>query len=260
MSIGSPLLVELPSIVGGLKSRREHFLEKLTMMSAARVSQRGVSEKLALAGGAASLALCSGNVVEGAIIASPNAPIGPPTTHGVNLLDVDGDGTNDFILKNVGSFAASLSETNGGRFVGANTVGSDGFAKLSSGFVVGPTMAGHKFFTSAQTGLTVTANSGIGNDAFAQGWSMGDTGFFGFKFTSGPNTYYGWGEVVFDPANNGPKGHGFQFTRLYYDDTGAAVTVGDTGSVIPEPSTYALALLAAGGVAAYRSRRKVAAA
>ena len=121
-------------------------------------------------------------------------------------------------------------------------------------------MAGHKFFASAQTGLTVTANSGIGGDAGAQGWSMGDTGFFGFKFTSGPNTYYGWGEVVFDPANNGTKGHGFQFTRLYYDDTGAAVTVGDTGSVIPEPSTYALALLAAGGVAAYRSRRKVAAA
>ncbi len=234
------------------------------MMSAARVSQRGVSEKLALAGGAASLALCSGNVVEGAIIASPNAPIGPPTAgYQWNNLDVDGDGTYDFRLWNDASDTAMLTEVNGGRFVATNGRSDDGFAKLSSGFVVGPTMAGHKFFAGAQSSISVTASSSIGNDAGPEGWSMGDTGFFGFKFTSGPNTYYGWGEIVIDPAGNGTKGHGYQLTKLYYDDTGAAIKVGDTvgaGPVIPEPSTYALALLAAGGVAAYRSRRKVAAA
>lgn len=231
-------------------------------MRTTQVKTKSMAEKLALAGGAASLALCSGNVVEGAIIASPYAPIGPPSFSGGNELDVDGDGTSDFRLSHTSS-SASLTELNGGRFVAANFVGSDGFAKLSSGFVVGPTMAGHKFFANAQIGITMTDSSQIGFDASAQGWSMGETGLFGFKFTSGPNTYYGWGEVVFDPANNGTVGYGYKFTKLYYDDTGAAITVGDTGGtgpVIPEPSTYALALLAAGGVAAYRSRRKVAAA
>ncbi|MFM8220146.1 MAG: PEP-CTERM sorting domain-containing protein [Planctomycetaceae bacterium] len=41
-----------------------------------------------------------------------------------------------------------------------------------------------------------------------------------------------------------------------------SIAAGDTGSggggggAVPEPSTFALGLLAAGGVAAYRSRRK----
>jgi hypothetical protein len=226
-------------------------------MSTTSVKTKSMAEKLALAGGAASLALCSGNVVEGAIIASPNAPIGPPTTVGGNRLDVDGDGTFDFELSHSNT-SAFLTELNGGRFVATDDRFNDGFAKLSSGFVVGPTMAGHKFFANAQSSITITNVSSIGVDAGPQGWSMGDTGFFGFKFTSGTNTYYGWGEAVFDPAKNGTAGYGYKFTRLYYDDTGAAITVGDTGSVIPEPSTYALALLAAGGIAAYRSRRKVA--
>ena len=93
------------------------------------------------------------------------------------------------------------------------------------------------------------------------GWQMGDTGFFGFKFSSDvtqSDTFYGWGEMVFaPPTSSGIKGHGFTITRMYYDDTGAAIKVGDTGAVIPEPSTCALALLAAGGVAAYRARRKM---
>jgi hypothetical protein len=233
-------------------------------MSTTVVKTKTIVEKLALAGGAASLALCSGNVVEGAIIASPNVPISPPnTSSNSNLLDVDGDGTNDFRLIN--QFVnASLTELNGGRFVAPNFVGSDGFAKLSSGFVVGPTMAGHKFFSSAQDGITVTSYSITGSDVGAQGWRMGDTGFFGFKFTSGANTYYGWGEVVLDSQYSSTVGYGYTFTKLYYDNTGAAIKVGDTtggpGPVIPEPSTCALALLAAGGVVAYRSRRTVPAA
>jgi hypothetical protein len=183
-------------------------------MSTTPVMTKSVAEKVALAGGVASLALCSVSVVEGAIIASPNAPIGPPTSIGVNNLDVDGDGTPDFKLQNVGGQSALLTELSGGRFVGTNGRANDVFAKLSSGFVVGPTMAGHKFLASAQFGITMTTSSNIGSDASLQGWNMGETGLFGFKFTSGPNTYYGWGEVVFDPANNGTAGHGFRFTKL----------------------------------------------
>ncbi|MFN9373022.1 MAG: hypothetical protein ACK6D3_14170 [Planctomycetaceae bacterium] len=83
---------------------------------------------------------------------------------------------------------------------------------------------------------------------------MGDTGRFGFKFTSGAKTYYGWVEIAFDPANNDTIGHGNHFTTLYEDATGAAIKVGDTGAAVPEPSTCALA---AGGVAAYRARPTV---
>jgi hypothetical protein len=230
-------------------------------MNGAVMSRKSVAQKVALAGGAVSLALVSGNVVEGAIIASPNAPIRPPSTAGSIPLDVDGDGSVEFGLANFEGKSASVTEFTGGRFVAPNSVIAKGFAKLSSGFVVGPTMAGHKFFSNAQGYIILTQRSSIGLNATQ--WDMGETGLFGFKFSSGTNTYYGWGEIVFDQAGNGTAGYGFELTKLYYDNTGAAIKVGDTGAggpVIPEPSTYALALLAAGGVAAYRSRRKVPAA
>ena len=223
------------------------------MTIATRWVKKSVAEKLALAGGVASLALCSGAIAEGAIIASSNAPIAPPPTYGGHLLDVDGDGTNDFVLWNGGNLYAMLSESNGGRFVAANRVYYDGFARLAFGFVVGPTMSEHKFFESAQERITMTEWSTIGFDLYRNGgWGMGTRGFFGFKFTSGANTYYGWGEIVFDRPKHGTAGHGFKFTQLYYDNTGAPIRVG----AIPEPSTCALALLAAGGVAAYRARRR----
>ena len=222
------------------------------MTSTTRWVKKSVAEKLALAGGVASLALCSGAIAEGAIIASPNAPIAPFPYDGFHFLDVDGDGTNDFVLMNGGMFAM-LTESNGGRFVAPNEVQYDGFAKLSFGFVVGPTMSGYKFFEKAQRYITVTDRGGIGYDLYLNGWAMGQTGFFGFKFTSGANTYYGWGEIAIDLPEHGTVGHGFKFTQLYYDNTGAPIRVG----AIPEPSTCALALLAAGGVAAYRARRRL---
>ena len=221
------------------------------MTIATRWVKKSVAEKLALAGGVASLALCSGAIAEGAIIASPNAPIAPFPYEGFHFLDVDGDGTNDFVLMNGGNFAM-LTESNGGRFVSPNEAHSDGFAKLSFGFVVGPTMSGYKFFEKPQRYITVTDLSMTGSDLLANGWHSGDTGFFGFKFTSGANTYYGWGELMISCKNYTNMGHGYKLTQLYYDNTGAPIRVG----AIPEPSTCALALLAAGGVAAYRARRR----
>ncbi|MFM8220769.1 MAG: PEP-CTERM sorting domain-containing protein, partial [Planctomycetaceae bacterium] len=94
---------------------------------------------------------------------------------------------------------------------------------------------------------------------FANGWSMGETGFFGFCFDQNGQRHYGWGELKLDPTSANTNGYGFQITRAYYNDTpGAPIAAGDTGGggAVPEPSTFALGLLAAGGVAAYRSRRK----
>jgi len=221
-----------------------------------RQSTVSILEKVALAGGVGSLVLSSGHLVEGAIISSASTPIRPPTTAGFNSLDIDGDGTIEFALGDYSSGAAFLTSGNG-RFVAAASA-AKGFQKLSSGFVVGSTMPGSfKFFSSPQPFFPVTAFSAIAATAAAQGWSMGDTGYFGYKFTSGGNTLFGWGEMVIDPAASGTAGYGFTFTKLYYDDTGAPIVVGDTGSAVPEPSTWALAVLAAGGVTAYRARRKV---
>lgn len=242
-----------------LLSNPNVFLAGTPEIGTMAVATQSLAEKLALVGGAASLALCSGTIAEAAIIACPNVPITPPSSAGNLNLDVDGDGTSDFQLRNMlGS--AWVAELNGGRFVAATTRTADGLAKLSSGFVVGPTMAGYKFFASPQTAISITSSSGIATDALSQGWTMGQTGLFGFKFTSGANTYYGWGEMVLDPGTSLTVGHGYTITRMYYEDSGSGITVGDTGGSIPEPSTCALALLAAGGVAAYRARRKVASA
>ena len=95
------------------------------------------------------------------------------------------------------------------------------------------------------------------------GWQFGETGYFGLGFQSNAQTRSAWAELAFEQAFYGTRGFGYQIKRAFYDDTEAPITAGDTGpggSPVPEPSTYALALLAAGGVAAYRSRRKTVAA
>ena len=216
--------------------------------------KRCLGEKLALAGGAASLALASGNPAETAVVSALNTPISPPSSTGSIDWDVDGDSNAEFRLGNasfVGFHSAVFTELNGA-FVAPSFRFSDGFAKLATGFVVGASMSGGFKFLGNQTFITVTGGGSIGGDLGAQGWSLGDVGYFGFKFASGSNTYYGWGEIS---IHGGSPGSGFTIKRAYYDDTpGASIRVG-----VPEPSTCALALLAAGGVAAYKGRRKKAA-
>ncbi len=238
------------------------------MMSAARVSQRSVSEKLALAGGAATIALVSGTTADAGIVAAQNLP--SVFWVGNAPWDIDGNGSTEFeaqaltskyTTSNTGNVltirGALFIEQTAGRFV-VPTSSNVGIAKLAAGFEVKSTMSGNEFnFVAPQTYNVVTYQ---GDAQFAsRGWAAPGTGFFGFTFYDGFNTYFGWGELS---LHGGANGGGFSVLQAYYNDTpGASIKVGDTGAVvIPEPSTCALALLAAGGVAAYRSRRKVAAA
>jgi len=222
---------------------------------------RSLGEKLLVAGGAASLALASGNPAETAVVSALNTPISPQGNAGTYIeWDVDGDSVGDFSLGNSSQFdeTANLNEYGANRFVAQNGVGGKGFAKLSSGFEVGPVMSGFNVDGSANNFISVTyKGTQMGNDLSGAGWSFGDVAFFGFKFISSGNTYWGWGEL---DIHGGTIGKGFTITRAYYNNTaGASILVGDTGSAVPEPSTCALALLAAGGVAAYKGRRKQAA-
>lgn len=178
------------------------------------------------AGGSAAVLTGISDQVEAEVVPSTVLPLTPPPTAGTVEWDVDGDGTNDFVLRNVLTLGASLDETNGGRFVAPATVASDGIAKLSPDFAIGDTLApAYKFFTSAQTAITVTNGGSIAPDLNAGGWSVGEDGFFGFRFTSVSGTHYGWGRLN---ISGNLMGSGFTIVEAFYESVaGVSLSVSD---------------------------------
>jgi hypothetical protein len=91
-------------------------------------------------------------------------------------------------------------------------------------------------------------------------WSIAHTGFAGFRFTTSGShqTDYGWVRLEYTEGTNG-LAKSITAVDWAYDTSGAPITAGDVGA--PEPSTTALAILAAGaaGVAALRRRRNASA-
>jgi len=105
---------------------------------------------------------------------------------------------------------------------------------------------------------TATANGGHNN----HGWTAGNqTGFAAFKFsTAAKGTDFGWVRLKYTLGTNG-LANAITAVDYAYDNTGASILAGQkTSSATPEPSTAALALLAAGaaGVVALRRRRQTA--
>ena len=219
------------------------------------------SQKLALASGAG--AALAGALVpqsaEAGIVRSTTLPLSPPASSGSNFWDVDGDGTNDFRLRNRGS-SASLTELGSARFVSPAARTDDGFAKLNAGFNVDGSMtAGYKFFSTAQRGISITTNGRIGGDAGADGWALGDIGYFGFKFSNTSGVHYGWGQANVHGATGGfVAGQGFTFTQAYYNDTvGASIQVGDTGVPEIDPASAGSVLSLVMGSLAMLERRRL---
>jgi hypothetical protein len=231
--------------------------------SARRLS---LSQKLAVASGAAAAfaSVAAPQSAEAGIVQSTTLPMSPLASSGSNYWDVDGDGTNDFRLINVYSSAAVLAELGLARFisrVNRTTYGTNtyGFAKLNAGFNVGGSLvAGYKFFNSAQTAIRITSFGFIGGDAFAGGWAMGNTGYFGFKFSNGSGVHYGWGQINITGT---PRGQGYTFTDAYYNTTpDASITVGDTGAAsVPEidPASAGSVLSLVMGSLAMLERRRL---
>ena len=233
--------------------------------SARRLS---LSQKLAVASGAAAAfaGVAAPQSAEAGIVQSTTLPMSPPASVGSNFWDVDGDGTNDFRLRHSSSSTSStryatLTELGPARFVSPAARASDGFAKLNAGFNVGGSLvAGYKFFSSPQAGITITSSGAIGGKAGAQGWAIGDTGYFGFKFSTMSGVHYGWGQISITGT---PVGQGYTLAEAYYNDTvGASIEVGDTGgspSSVPEidPASAGSVLSLVMGSLAMLERRRL---
>lgn len=229
-----------------------------TQVSDANSARRfSLSQKLALVGGAvAAITGIAPQSADATPIQSTTLPLSPPATgfslSGGTSWDVDGDGTPDFHLRNCSSFCASVTELGLARFVAPRSWASDGFAKLAAGFNVGATMTGgFKFLNNAQSANTITTSGLIGSDAGAQGWAMGDLGYFGFKFTNVSGVHYGWGQINIHGATGGfVIGQGFTLTEAYYNSVAdAAIAV-----AVPEPTAGMLALVM-GPLALLKRRR-----
>ena len=169
--------------------------------------------------------------------------------------DVDGDGNDDFkrirLQTPGGSTNASfLGGTNGGEL--AIIFANSDLAKVASSNSVGSAndfsttflQIVRRFYSSS-----VVDVAGFGADG---NWAMGDTANFGFKFTIGANTHYGWGKMSLNPGAN------YEIIEAYYETTpGLAIHVGTTS--VPEPTSAALLVLGAAGLVTWRRKRKRAA-
>jgi len=83
--------------------------------------------------------------------------------------------------------------------------------------------------------------------------SFNSGGYMGFK-TAPSTNMYGWLQVTYNS-----KSSQFQILSGAYENTpGVAILAGDTGAAVPEPSTWALSALLAGGAAftVWRKRQK----
>jgi len=224
-----------------------------------------LSQKLAVASGAAAAftGVAAPQLAEAGIVQSTTLPLSPPVSSGWSYWDVDGDGTSEFAMKNF-TTSAWLTELGSARFVSPASRPRDGFAKLNAGFNVGGSLVAGYNFNSAQTAIRMTKSGAIGDDVSAQGWALGDTGYFGFKFSNTSGVHYGWGQInIHGTTGDFSLGQGFTLTEAYYNDTvGASIQVGDTGgspSSVPEidPASAGSVLSLVMGSLAMLERRRL---
>ena len=103
--------------------------------------------------------------------------------------------------------------------------------------------------------VTVLSNGAI-KGASVAGFTSGNAEYIGFSFYHNNKTCYGWASITITAASSNNFGI-LTINNWAYEDTGAAITVGDTGTSVPEPAETAIGLGAlALGAAGLRSWRK----
>jgi hypothetical protein len=151
---------------------------------------------------------------------------------------------------------------NGGQYFGFLNSTKGMVKKLSSGYRISGGRAPFENFYNLPASQNLRTSNHQGSRA---GWAASKVGFAGFSFetTGMAQKDYGWLRLEFTLGNNGVPNK-FDVIDWGYNNTGGSILAGQGAAApvtTPEPSTSALALLAAGagGVLALRRRRKNAA-
>ena len=221
--------------------------------------------------GLAAISTAMGTSADAALVASATIPSGglvSPSSPGTINWDIDNDGTDDFRFSLTSSIYTSSISTYYYEFLTIRDLGdarvarpdesSNIFAKLSSGAKLGTAADGLSFNAATENRTLLFSYTGkvyLGYLPANGGWSLGDTGYFGFKFTSSGNTHYGWAEMTLSSGSQARA----TINEAWYNNTpDGEVTVG----VVPEPAEVGLGLgalaLGAAGLRRMRQKRKAA--
>jgi hypothetical protein len=206
------------------------------------------SQKIGMVAGSVSALYLLPSAANAAII-HVTTPLSVSLGSGGDILwDVDGAGGSDFRLFASTSIYLDSDGLNGRGMVQTTQGSYDDLQKLNTGFNVGPTLAaGYQWRSPGQASRTVMTSGGnIGYDFSNGGFTSPGTGYFGFRFESGGNTFYGWANIDIGQTTPGTV----TITEWAYNNT-----PNGTISVSTPESTSSLALLAFGAAGVYRWRR-----
>jgi hypothetical protein len=214
--------------------------------------------KTASKGLAGALAIASGSSAYGAIVSAnlptnifpASFPTGSTTTVS---WDVNGDGINDFNF----SFRQPESTTgvdwqaNIYAFANSAVLGYVGpYFPYAGRFTNGQAIAaggGNTFQPGVAAGTQIIIASIYAGTTYGQFQPPNSTGFIGFQFTVGANTFNGYIQLKTS------RSFGIDFISAFYNDTpGGAITAGQ----VPEPGTLALLAFGAVGVAGAIAKRR----
>ena len=214
--------------------------------------------KTASKGLAGALAIASGSSAYGAIVSAnlptdifpASFPTGSTTTVS---WDVNGDGINDFNF----SFRQPESTTgidwqaNIYAFANSAVLGYVGpYFPYAGRFTAGQPIAaggGNTFQPGVAAGTQIIIASIYAGTTYGQFQPPNSTGFIGFQFTVGANTFNGYIQLKTS------RSFGIDFISAFYNNTpGGAITAGQ----VPEPGTLALLAFGAVGVAGAIAKRR----
>jgi hypothetical protein len=213
----------------------------------------------AAAGGAtlAAASAADASIIYGTINSQVSIPVGPPTGHAVSSsknFSIDGVEDNFRVLE-VGLVQPQYNQADIGE--GLNLFN-------------GPASLGSSFRTAVdfQKGAAIAGTLNPGGDLRTVGatragkgqFPLNQTGFVGFQLPASKGGYVGWLRVEVIDRNHDGYPDALDAIDYAYSTSGP-ISAGDgVPSGVPEPSTKALALLAAGsaGVLAWRKRRTAA--
>ena len=221
--------------------------------------------KQATTGLAGAVAIAGGSQAYGAIVnvATPANILPttfPPTATQSSNWDVNGDGVADFqfaFRQPQGAtgvyWQADIYELSTSNLVLGYTASITYTGRLTAGTPVA-SGGGNTFTTGFGTnGNQLVISSKYSGTNYGQFQAPNSTGYLGFKFVVGANTYNGWIQVKTG------QGYGLSFINAAYNNTpNGAINAGQTAAV-PEPGTVAAVAFGSAALAGAAWRRKKAA-